>query len=70
MIGKKKAAEYREDVRKAVAKTKEDPIAWLENRIAGARRKGEGTDVLESLRRVLTTGKGKARRKRSTATKS
>ena len=51
MMGNKKLLTIREELRAALSKTAEDPIAWLEQRIATAKRRGTGTTkVLESLK--------------------
>jgi hypothetical protein len=53
MMGTKTLAEIREELRKQLAKTGEDPIAWLERQIAAGKRHNVRTDVLESIQRVL-----------------
>jgi hypothetical protein len=67
MMGNKKLATIRQELKDALEKEEQDPIQWLEERIAAGRREGSGTEVLESLKRVLergTTGKpGKRRAK-------
>jgi hypothetical protein len=60
MIGPKKLSTIREELQTALAATGEDPIRWLEMRIAasesqGPRSSGE-TDVLKSLLRFLKDG--------------
>ena len=55
----------RQELRAALAKEGQDPIRWLEERIAAGWRQGSGTEVLESLKRVLercTTTKPRKRR--------
>ena len=43
-----------EEATEAVLAAKgDDPILWLEKRIAAARRQGDGAKVLESVKRVL-----------------
>jgi hypothetical protein len=67
MIGNKTLATIRQELRDALAKEGQDPIRWLEERIAAGRRLGNGTEVLESLKRVVergtTTKPGKRRAK-------
>ena len=67
MMANKKLATIRQELRDALAKEGQDPIRWLEERIAAGRRQGSGTEVLESLKRVLergtTTKPGKPRAK-------
>ena len=53
MMGNKKLAMIREELRNALAKEDPDPIRWLEERIAAGRSQGRRTDVLESLKQVL-----------------
>ena len=57
MMGNKKLATIRQELKDAMAKEGQDPIRWLEERIAAGRRQGSGTEVLESLKRVLEAGK-------------
>jgi hypothetical protein len=63
MMGTKSLRELREELRQRLAETGEDPIAWLEKRIAAGKRRGVGTDVLESLKRVLERSPSKKPRK-------
>jgi hypothetical protein len=67
MMGNQKLATIRQQLKDALAKEGQDPILWLEERIAAGRREGSGTEVLESLKRVLerdpTTKPGKRRAK-------
>lgn len=57
MIGKKKLAAIRQELRRALAATGDDPIRWLDERMSAP--EGQGTtvagesEVLHSLRRVL-----------------
>ena len=44
----------RQELRDALAK--EDPIRWVAERVAAGRRRGSGSEVLESLKRVLEWG--------------
>ena len=69
MIGTKKLSMIRKELASALATTQSDPIAWLESRISkGARKEsaaGDGSEVLQSLRRFLgPTGKPPKRRQR------
>ncbi len=68
MIGSQKLSSIRKEQRRAVEATEEDPIHWLEERVAAAERKGacaEGTEILQSLQRFLASpGKGKPPAKR------
>jgi hypothetical protein len=56
MMGNKKLATIRQELRDTLAKEGQDPIRWLEERIAGGQRQGSGTEVLQSLKRVLEQG--------------
>jgi len=56
MMGNKTLATIRQELKEALAKEGQDPIRWLEERIAVGRRQGDGTEVLESLKRVLERG--------------
>ncbi len=56
MMGNKKLATIRQELKDALAKEGQDPIRWLEERIAAGRRRGSGTEVLESVKRVLEAG--------------
>ena len=53
MMGKKKLAAIREELANALSQVDQDPIRWLEERIAASQRQGRRTDVLESLKQVL-----------------
>lgn len=57
MIGPEKLSTIRQQLRRALRATGEDPVAWLEKRMAASDRQGTvspgGSDVLESLRRFL-----------------
>lgn len=69
MIGPKKLRAIREELRRTLAATGEDPIRWLEERLAvpakhGTAAAGE-SEVLLSLRRFLEApGRGKRRKQR------
>jgi hypothetical protein len=70
MMGNKKLSTVRQELKNAIKATGQDPIAWLEKRTAEAKQRGEGTEVLESLRRVLADGaKRKGRKRRISADK-
>ncbi len=70
MIGSKKLSSIRKELRRALEATGEDPIHWLEERVAAAERKGtraEGPEILQSLQRFLASprkGKTPAKRRR------
>lgn len=74
MIGPKKLSVIRQELRRVLETTGEDPIDWLKARIAATERErpaatGEG-EVLRSLRRFLEEKPGKkARVKRTHRTK-
>ena len=53
MIGTKKLGTIRKEIEKALASTGEDPIQCLERQIASAKRNGDGTEVMEGLKRFL-----------------
>ncbi len=63
MMGTKSLGEMREELRQKLAETGDDPIVWLENRIATGKRRGDRTDVLEGIKRVLERGAPKKSRK-------
>jgi hypothetical protein len=70
MIGTKKLSTIREDISKALSSTGEDPIESLDRQIAAAKRKGDGTEVMEGLKRFLESPrKGKQRKHRVGAKK-
>jgi hypothetical protein len=52
MMGPKTLKEIREELRRALAVTGEDPLRWLEKRMAAPSRRGH-TDVLRALRDLL-----------------
>ena len=69
MIGRKKLSTIRQDLRRALEATGEDPIDWLEKRMTTPERQGSATsvqsEVLQSPRRFLISpGKGRRRRPR------
>jgi hypothetical protein len=53
MMGTETLAEIREKLWDGLAATGEDPIEWLDKRIAAANRKGADSSVLLALKRVL-----------------
>lgn len=69
MMGNKKLATIRDEVKAVLTSVADDPISWLEERIAAGKRKGSGTDVLESVKRVLERGTRKKRRRRAVGMK-
>ena len=64
MIGTKKLSTIREEIRKSFASGDTDPIQWLEDQIAAAKREGNATEVLRGLKKFLETAPKKKRRKR------
>lgn len=64
MMVNKKLSTIRQQLKAAIKATGQDPIEWLEKRTAQAKQLGDGTEVLEWLRRVLTDGVKRKRRKR------
>ena len=73
MIEPKKLSTIREELTRALKATGEDPIRWLEQRMATPRRQGGGaageSEVLHSLRRFLKGTDKKKPRKRRVSTK-
>jgi len=63
MIGTKKLNTIRTEIEEALTPAGGDPIQRLERRIASARRKGDRTEVLEGLKRVLESPRKRERRK-------
>ena len=54
MMGTKTLREIRDDFERALREdTGEDPMVWLEKRIAVGKRKGQPTDVLEAIKHVF-----------------
>jgi hypothetical protein len=54
MMGPKKLSAVRQELRSAIKSTGEDPLRWLERRIAESERRDEGGhEVLDSLLRLL-----------------
>jgi len=69
VIGPKKLSTVRQELTRALKATGEDPIRWLERRMAAPHRQGGAasgeSEVLHSLRRFLeATGKKKPRKQR------
>ncbi len=69
MIGTKKLSTIRKEIEKALASTDEDPIQRLERQIASAKRKGEGTEVMEGLKRFLESPEKRKLRKHGVGVK-
>jgi hypothetical protein len=72
VIGPKKLATIRQDLRRALAATGDDPIRWLEDRMADESRRlapTGGSDVLHSLRRLLETSETLERPRKRAGTK-
>jgi hypothetical protein len=53
MIGTKKLSTIRRELEEALTPPGGDPIQNLERHIASAKRKGDRTEVMESLKRFL-----------------
>jgi hypothetical protein len=63
MIGRKKLSTIREEIERALATSGDDPIRWLEQRMAApARKDDDGGEVLQSLQRFLAGPQQKSRR--------
>ncbi len=73
MIGPKKLRTIREELQRALAATGDDPIRWLEARMAAPEGQGPTVsgenEVLQSLRRLLEAMQGDKRRKQRVGTK-
>jgi len=70
MIGPKKLSTIRQELQRALRATGDDPIRWLEGRMAAPHRQGSAasgeSEVLYSLRRFLeATGREKRRKQRA-----
>lgn len=70
MIGPKKLSTIRQELQRTLRATGENPIRWLEGRMAVPRRQGSAvsgeSEVLHSLRRFLeATGRDKRRKQRA-----
>ena len=55
-MNNKKLKTIRDEMKTLLAKSGQDPIAWLEEQANKKRLNGEGTDVYDSLKRVLEAG--------------
>ena len=64
MIGTKKLSTIRKQIEKSLASTGMDPIQRLERRIASAERRGDGTEVMEGLKRFLKSPRKREHGKR------
>jgi hypothetical protein len=71
MIGSKKLSTIRDELRAALDATGDDPVAWLEKRMTAAERQGpgQGSAVLNSLRRFLEAPRRARGRRRRVGTK-
>ena len=69
MMGPTTLREIREELRRALAATGDDPICWLEKRMSASKRRRESTVILESLLSLLTETKRDTPRKRRPAKK-
>jgi hypothetical protein len=64
VLGSKTLSTIREELRAALAATGDDPIRWLEERMAAPGR--QESEVLHSLRRVLeAAGQDRPRKQRA-----
>jgi hypothetical protein len=61
MIGTRKLSTTRREIQEALARADGDPIQRLERYIASAKRRGDSTDVLESLKRFLESPRKRKR---------
>ena len=73
MIGPKKLSTIRQELQRALTATGEDPIRWLEMRMAAPHRQGTAvageSEVLHSLRDFLEATRKEKRRKQRIGTK-
>jgi hypothetical protein len=72
MIGPKRLSAIREELRRALDATGDDPIRWLEQRMTAPEGQGDaggGNEVLVSLRRFLETAGREKRRARRAGTR-
>ena len=73
MIGPKKLSTIRQELRRELAATGEDPIRWLEERLAALHRQGTvvsgESDLLHSLQRFVEAARRGKRRKQQTGAK-
>lgn len=63
MIGTKKLSTIRRELEEALSTPGGDPIQSLEQHIVSAKRKGERTEVMESLKRFLESPRKRKRGK-------
>lgn len=70
MIGTKKLSAIRKQIETELASTGADPIQRLEQQIAAGKRKGEGVEVMEGLKRFLESAPKGTNRKRRASAKS
>ena len=66
MIGQTKLSEIRKKLEEAMGP---DPIAELDRQIAVAKREGEGTEIMEELKRFIQRARKVIRRKPRTTAK-
>jgi hypothetical protein len=69
MIGTKKLRTIREEIEKALGSTGEDPIKRLDREITSAKRKGDGAEVMEGLKRFLESPRERKPRTRRVGAK-
>jgi hypothetical protein len=73
MIGRKKLITIREELQRALTTTGDDPIRWLEERMAAPAGQGadavDENEVLQSLRRFIEGSIESKRRKQRVKTK-
>jgi len=69
MIGTKKLSTIRQQIQTAFTGSGDDPIQRLERQIAAAKRKGDGSQVMEGLKRFLESSPKRKRRKAGVAAK-
>ena len=62
MIGTKKLSTIRHEIETALAANGKDPIQRVEQQIASAKSKGDGTEVMEGLKRFLESPRKRKRR--------
>ncbi len=62
MIGTKNLSTIRQEIEMALAVGVKDPIQRLEQQIASAKSKGDGTEVMEGLKRFLESPRKRKRR--------
>jgi hypothetical protein len=73
MIGPKKLDAIRQELKRALTATGDDPIRWLEERMTAPERQGSAaspeSEILHSLRRILEAPAKEKRRKKRIGTK-